>query len=117
MIGDDVTVFMTVVKSLFTIVKLAVEVIALSLGTLTLWLDFPRITERAGLVERLMVLFGPLFRRLVPKVPPEHPAIGLITLDFAASNLGLDSAATLIGLKAIKALQGLNPNNATTGSA
>lgn len=43
------------------------------------------------------MLLGPLFRRLMPEVPPGHPAIGLITLNFAANGLGLDNAATPIG--------------------
>jgi spore maturation protein SpmA len=30
----------------------------------------------------------------MPEVPPGHPAIGLITLNFAANGLGLDNAAT-----------------------
>jgi spore maturation protein SpmA len=46
----------------------------------------------------------------MPEVPPGHPALGLITLNFAANGLGLDNAATPIGLKAMKALQELNPS-------
>ncbi len=90
---------------------------ALLFGTLTLWLGFLRIAEKAGLVERLAVLLGPLFRRLMPEVPPGHPAIGLITLNFAANGLGLDNAATPIGLKAMKALQELNPSSTTASNA
>ncbi|MCB2573010.1 spore maturation protein, partial [Listeria monocytogenes] len=74
-------------------------------GTLTLWLGFLRIAEKAGLVERLAVLLGPLFRRLMPEVPPGHPAIGLLTVHFAANGLGLDNAATPIGLTALTAWQ------------
>ena len=68
-------------------------------------------------MERLAVLLGPLFRRLMPEVPPGHPAIGLITLNFAANGLGLDNAATPIGLKAMKALQELNPSSTTASNA
>ncbi len=84
LIGGDATVFAAMVESLFAMAKLAVEVMVLLFGTLTLWLGFLRIAEKAGLVERLAVLLGPLFRRLMPEVPPGHPAIGLITLNFAA---------------------------------
>lgn len=105
------------VESLFAMAKLAVEVMVLLFGTLTLWLGFLRIAEKAGLVERLAVLLGPLFRRLMPEVPPGHPAIGLITLNFAANGLGLDNAATPIGLKAMKALQELNPSSTTASNA
>ncbi|MCO2423408.1 hypothetical protein N1F28_19145 [Pseudomonas aeruginosa] len=117
LIGDDATVFAAMVESLFAMAKLAVEVMVLLFGTLTLWLGFLRIAEKAGLVERLAVLLGPLFRRLMPEVPPGHPAIGLITLNFAANGLGLDNAATPIGLKAMKALQELNPSSTTASNA
>ena len=114
LIGGDATVFAAMVESLFAMAKLAVEVMVLLFGTLTLWLGFLRIAEKAGLVERLAVLLGPLFRRLMPEVPPGHPAIGLITLNFAANGLGLDNAATPIGLKA---MQELNPSSSTASNA
>ncbi len=117
LIGGDATVFAAMVESLFAMAKLAVEVMVLLFGTLTLWLGFLRIAEKAGLVERLAVLLGPLFRRLMPEVPPGHPAIGLITLNFAANGLGLDNAATPIGLKAMKALQELNPSSTTASNS
>ncbi|RTT86068.1 nucleoside recognition domain-containing protein [Pseudomonas aeruginosa] len=117
LIGGDATVFAAMVESLFAMAKLAVEVMVLLFGTLTLWLGFLRIAEKAGLLERLAVLLGPLFRRLMPEVPPGHPAIGLITLNFAANGLGLDNAATPIGLKAMKALQELNPSSTTASNA
>ena len=117
LIGGDATVFAAMVESLFAMAKPAVEVMVLLFGTLTLWLGFLRIAEKAGLVERLAVLLGPLFRRLMPEVPPGHPAIGLITLNFAANGLGLDNAATPIGLKAGKALQELNPSSTTASNA
>ncbi|WP_019372488.1 nucleoside recognition domain-containing protein [Pseudomonas aeruginosa] len=117
LLGGDATVFAAMVESLFAMAKLAVEVMVLLFGTLTLWLGFLRIAEKAGLVERLAVLLGPLFRRLMPEVPPGHPAIGLITLNFAANGLGLDNAATPIGLKAMKALQELNPSSTTASNA
>lgn len=117
LLGGEASVFAAMVESLFAMAKLSVEVMVLLFGTLTLWLGFLRIAEKAGLVEKLAVLLGPLFRRLMPEVPAGHPAIGLITLNFAANGLGLDNAATPIGLKAMKALQELNPNSTTASNA
>jgi spore maturation protein SpmB len=62
------------------------------------------------LIESLARLLGPLFERLMPGVPRGHPAIGLITLNFAANMLGMDNAATPIGLRAMRELQALNPD-------
>jgi spore maturation protein SpmA len=117
LIGDDAGVFAAMVESLFAMAKLSVDVMILLFGTLTLWLGILRIAEKAGLVEKLARLLGPLFLRLMPEVPPGHPALGLITLNFAANGLGLDNAATPIGLKAMRALQDLNPKADTASNA
>ncbi len=117
LIGGDAAVFAAVVASLFAMAELSVKVMLLLFGTLTLWLGFLRIAERAGLVDRLARLLGPLFARLMPEVPRGHPAIGLITLNFAANALGLDNAATPIGLRAMRELQTLNPSADTASNA
>ena len=109
LLGGDPAVFGAMVESLFAMAKLSVEVMVVLFGTLTLWLGLLRIAEQAGLVALLGRLLGPLFARLMPEVPRGHPALGLITMNFAANGLGLDNAATPIGLKAMRALQELNP--------
>jgi spore maturation protein SpmA len=117
LIGGNAGIFAAMVESIFAMAKLSVEVMVLLFGTLTLWLGFLRIAEKAGIVEWLAKALGPLFLRLMPEVPPGHPAIGLITLNFAANGLGLDNAATPIGLKAMKALQELNPSATIASNA
>ncbi|MET0332138.1 MAG: nucleoside recognition domain-containing protein, partial [Dyella sp.] len=117
LIGGDAGVFAAVVAALFAMAKLAVEVMVLLFGTLTLWLGFLRIAEQAGLIDKLAWLLGPLFARLMPEVPRGHPAIGLITMNFAANALGLDNAATPIGLRAMRELQSLNPSADTASNA
>ena len=115
--AGDVAVFQAMVDSLFAMAKLSVEVMLLLFGTLTLWLGFLRIAERALLVEALARWLSPLFARLMPEVPRGHPALGLITLNFTANALGLDNAATPIGLKAMRELQSLNPEPAVASNA
>ena len=117
LLADDPAVFAAMVESLFAMAKLSVEVMVLLFGTLTLWLGLLRIAEKAGLVDMLARLLGPLFARLMPEVPRGHPALGLITMNFAANGLGLDNAATPIGLKAMRALQDLNPSSTTASNA
>jgi spore maturation protein SpmA len=101
------------VQALFAMARLSVEVMVLLFGTLTLWLGFLRIAEKAGVVEWLAKMLGPLFAKLMPEVPRGHPALGLITLNFAANGLGLDNAATPMGLKAMRAA-GAEPAARTT---
>ncbi|WNF46983.1 nucleoside recognition domain-containing protein [Pseudomonas sp. SG20056] len=117
LLGDDPAVFAAMVESLFAMAKLSVEVMVLLFGTLTLWLGLLRIGEKAGLVDALARMLGPLFARLMPEVPRGHPALGLITMNFAANGLGLDNAATPIGLKAMRALQTLNPSSTMATNA
>lgn len=116
-LGGDPAVWAAMVESLFAMAKLSVELMVVLFGTLTLWLGFLRIAEKAGLVDLLGRALGPLFARLMPEVPRGHPALGLITLNFAANGLGLDNAATPIGLKAMKALQELNPSATVASNA
>jgi spore maturation protein SpmA len=116
-VAGDPAVFAAMVQSLFAMAKLSVEVMILLFGTLTLWLGFLRIAEKAGLVDVLARVLTPLFRRLMPEVPPGHPALGLITLNFTANALGLDNAATPIGLKAMRALQEINQKPDTASNA
>ncbi len=116
-IGGDAAVFGAIVASLFAMAKLSVDVMVLLFGTLTLWLGLLAIAERARLVQALARALGPVFSRLLPEVPPGHPALGLITLNMAANMLGLDNAATPIGLKAMRELQSLNPSADTASNA
>jgi len=110
-------IFAHMVRSLFDMAALSVQLMLLLFGTLTLWLGFLKIAERAGLIDVLGRWLTPLFARLMPEVPRGHPALGLITLNFAANGLGLDNAATPIGLRAMKALQSLNPRPDTATNA
>jgi spore maturation protein SpmA len=117
LVDGDATVFAAMVEALFAMAKLSVELMVVMFGTLTLWLGLLKIAESAGLVDLLARLLAPLFARLMPGVPRGHPAIGLITMNFAANGLGLDNAATPIGLKAMRELQALNPQPDTATDA
>lgn len=77
-------------------------------GVMALWLGLMRVGERAGMIELLARLAGPLLRRLFPEVPQGHPAQGAMTMNISANLLGLDNAATPLGLKAMRELQTLN---------
>ncbi|TDV59833.1 nucleoside recognition domain-containing protein [Pseudomonas sp. LP_7_YM] len=117
LVGGNSGVFAAMVESIFAMAKLSVEVMVLLFGTLTLWLGFLNIAEKAGIVDWLGKVLAPLFHRLMPEVPRGHPALGLITLNFAANALGLDNAATPIGLKAMRSLQELNPSKTVASNA
>lgn len=113
----DTEIFSRMVNSMFQMAELSVSIMLVLFGTLTLWMGFLSVAERAGIVEKLGQLLAPVFKRLMPEVPAGHPALGLITLNFAANGLGLDNAATPIGLRAMQALQSLNPSPKTATNA
>ncbi len=117
LVNKQSDIFAAMVRSLFDMAALSVDIMVLLFGTLTLWLGFLRIAEQAGLIDVLGRWLSPIFSRLMPDVPKGHPALGLITLNFAANGLGLDNAATPIGLRAMKELQSLNPHKDTATNA
>src|SRR5512133_302870 len=102
----------------FEMAEFAVMRTALPLvGIMALWLGIMRLAERAGLVALLARALRPLMRRLFPDVPPEHPAMGSMLLNMAASILGLGNAATPLGLRAMRDLESLNPRPGTATNA
>jgi len=117
LVGGDSEVFARLVQSLFDMARISVDIILVLLGTMTLWLGFLSIAEKAGLIRLLGRVLDPLFCRLMPEVPRGHPAMGLISMNFAANILGLDNAATPIGIKAMHSLQSLNPSRDTASNA
>ena len=102
----------------FEMAEFAVMRTALPLvGIMALWLGIMRLAERAGLVARLARMLRPLMVWLFPDVPHDHPAMGSMLMNMAASILGLGNAATPLGLRAMKDLETLNPRPGTATNA
>jgi spore maturation protein A len=97
--------------------KTAVEISLGLIGIMTLWMGIMRVAEEAGLVALLGRALRPVSRLLFPEVPPEHPAIGAMIMNIAATMLGLSNAATPLGIKAMEELQTLNPEKDTASNA
>ena len=95
--------------ALFSSAKLAVEIALGLIGVLCLWQGVFAIAEQAGIVNKLALGLGPLFKVLMPEIPKGDKAIGSVTMNLAANALGLDNAATPLGIKAMQDLQRLNP--------
>jgi spore maturation protein A len=87
------------------------------IGLMALWLGFMKIAETSGLIGILAAAMRPLFRIIFPTVPMNHPAAGLIMMNYAANMLGLDNAATPLGIKAMKELHTLNADKETASNA
>lgn len=113
----DAEVMAALVKALFDSSRTAFEIALGLTGVMALWLGVMKVGERAGVVELLTRGLAPLFRRLFPEVPPNHPALGAMTMNMGANMLGLDNAATPLGIKAMQELQKLNPSSLTASDA
>ena len=110
-------IFAALVKALFDSSKAAFEIALGLTGVMALWLGVMKVGERAGMLDLLTRGLAPLFRRLFPEVPPNHPALGAMTMNMGANMLGLDNAATPLGIKAMQELQTLNPSSDTASDA
>jgi spore maturation protein SpmA len=114
----DTEIFRMMAEGTFDSAKSSVMDIALPLvGIMSLWLGVMKIGEKAGAINFLSKIVGPFFSRLFPEVPPNHPAVGQMMLNFSANLLGLDNAATPLGLKAMTGLQELNKDKETASNA
>ncbi len=103
--------------ALFSLSKTAFEISLGLTGILALWLGIMRIGERSGFIQLLTQALTPLFSRLMPEIPKNHPALGAMVMNISANALGLDNAATPLGIKAMKELQSLNPTPDTASNA
>lgn len=82
-------------------------------GVMALWLGIMKIAEESGLVSLLTRGIAPVMRRLFPKIPDGHPALGSMAMNIVANMFGLNNAATPLGIRAMKDLDELNPRKGT----
>ena len=113
----DTAIFGQLMTALFSLSKTAFEISLGLTGILALWLGIMRIGERSGFIDLLTRGLTPLFSKLMPEVPKNHPALGAMVMNISANALGLDNAATPLGIKAMKELQKLNPLKDTASNA
>lgn len=114
---QDITVMKVMINALSSSAKVGFEISLYLTGAMCLWLGIMRIGENGGAMNALTKAVSPLFSRLFPEIPKNHPAIGSIMMNFSANMLGLDNAATPLGLKAMGELQELNPDKDKASNA
>ncbi len=79
------------------------------IGYLTFFCGLMNLLVDSRAMEKLARFLSPIFGKIFPDLPKDHPAYGYMTLNFAANFLGLDNAATPFGLKAMESMQENNP--------
>lgn len=111
--NGNLNIWTEIMNASFDSAKTAFEISLGLTGVLSLWLGLMKIGEKSGVVAFFSRLISPLFCRLFPDLPKNHPALGSMFMNFSANMLGLDNAATPLGLKAMKELQEVNKNKDT----
>ena len=116
-IGGDTAVFTEIINASFASAKTGFEISLGLTGILSLWLGIMKIGEKGGVIQAFARLAAPVFSKLFPDIPRDHPVTGSIFMNLSANLLGLDNAATPMGLKAMQQLQELNPNQESASNS
>ena len=116
-IGGDTAVFTEIINASFASAKTGFEISLGLTGILSLWLGIMKIGEKGGVIQAFSRLAAPVFSKLFPDIPRDHPVTGSIFMNLSANLLGLDNAATPMGLKAMQQLQELNPNKESASNS
>jgi len=116
LITGDAAVLQKMLDATFSASKGAFETSLGLTGVLALWLGIMKIGERAGVVNVLARMLNPVFTKLFPDIPKNHPVMGSIFMNIASNMLGLDNAATPTGLKAMAQMQELNTQKKDTAT-
>ena len=107
-IGGDTEVFTHIINASFSSARSGFEISLGLTGILALWLGIMKIGEKGGVIQGFARIAAPVFSKLFPDIPRNHPVTGSIFMNFSANLLGLDNAATPKGLKAMQQLQEFN---------
>ena len=116
-IGGDTAVFTEIINASLASAKTGFEISLGLTGILSLWLGIMKIGEKGGVIQAFARLAAPVFSKLFPDIPRDHPVTGSIFMNLSANLLGLDNAATPMGLKAMQQLQELNPNKESASNS
>lgn len=113
----ETQVFAELMNAMFSLSKTAFEISLGLSGVLALWMGIMKIGEHSGFILLLTRVLNPLFGKLMPEIPSNHPALGAISMNMAANMLGLDNAATPMGIKAMQEMQTINPHPGQASNA
>lgn len=96
--GNMSSVTMAITDGTASAVSLSITLLAV----ISFWSGIMNIATKAGLTEKISILFKPLLKFLFPRIYKDKEIMGLIASNMSANLLGISNAATPIGLKAGK---------------
>ena len=115
--GDPILHMQHLSNGILQSAKSAITLVIGLTGAMMLFLGLVRVATAGGLLRPIVRGLRPILTRLFPDVPPDHPAMGSMIMNFAANMLGLGNAATPFGIKAITELDELNGQRGSATNA
>jgi spore maturation protein SpmA len=113
--GPDVINSMA--NSVFESARLAIEIPLGLVGVLTLWLGLFAVAQAAGVIALISKITLPVLSRVLPGVPPGHPAFGSVSMNIAMNMLGIDNGALPSALKAMRELETIGTHDGVASKA
>lgn len=108
----------TLTLRIFDSAKEAVMDLVLPLvGIMAFFLGLMRVAQDAGMMRIIARGLRRPMQWLFPDVPPDHPAMSAMIMNFGANMLGLGNAATPFGIKAMIELDKLNRHKGVATNA
>ena len=87
-IGGDTAVFTEIINASFASAKTGFEISLGLTGILSLWLGIMKIGEKGGVIQAFARLAAPVFSKLFPDIPRDHPVTGSIFMNLSAKFTG-----------------------------
>ncbi len=78
----------------------AVELCLTMCGVMCLWTGVMEVMNQCQLTDRLVSLFRPLLKKLLPQASRDSETLAAISANLSANMLGLGNAATPLGIRA-----------------
>ena len=85
----DTNVFTEIINASFASAKTGFEISLGLTGILSLWLGIMKIGEKGGVIQAFARMASPVFSKLFPDIPKDHPVTGSIFMNLSANLLGL----------------------------
>ena len=95
--AGDTAVFTEIINSSFASAKTGFEISLGLTGILSLWLGIMKIGERGGVIQSFARLGAPVFSKLFPGIPKEHPVTGSIFYEYLRQPAGAGQCSNTDG--------------------
>ena len=86
-IVGDTEVFTNIINASFASAKSGFEISLGLTGILSLWLGIMKIGEKGGVIQGFARLAAPVFSKLFPDIPKNHPVTGSIFMNLSSNLL------------------------------